>query len=183
MDQIDVERMIRETLATLKYQELPELIGRSLHLSSAETAPEEVLAQCGQALPKSTKFYQPNQSDREKTIRRYGIVDLTYRIDPRELDHLEIPGEALAATLGLYQDIEAMIEYDGGWEAELWSDLAQGNAYVRLFLRTWEQLTPQEREHRRKYGVPPDFFISAYRIIDACLTNSHWVWFLKHFYG
>jgi hypothetical protein len=183
MNQAGVEDMIRQILATLKYQEIPELMGRSLHISSAETAPEEVLNQCRDALPSSIQFLEPGLKGRQDIIAQYGILDLTYGIAPEELQSLEPGGRSLADELGLFQDVEGMVQENGGWEAELWGDLAQGNGYVRLFLRTWEHLTPEEREHRRKHGLPRDFFIQTYRILDACLTNTSWVWFIKHFYA
>lgn len=183
MKQADLELMIQQILATLKYQELTTLIGRSLRVSNAETAPNEVLAQCRNVLPASIEFDKPALSVRVGTISRYGILDLSYRINPSELWNIEPGGENLAQALGLFQDMETMLEFEGGWEAELWENLRQGNAYARLFLKTWEQLTPEEREYRRKHGVSPDFFIQSYRVLDACLTNSDMVWFLKHFYG
>lgn len=183
MDVADIEIMIQNILARLKYQELPQLMGRSIHVSSAETAPVEVLVQCQDVLPLSTEFCQPELEVRRGTIRQYGILDLTYSIDPAELQPIILGGESLVQNLGLFQDIESMIEFDGGWEADLWEDLSQGKAYVRLFLRTWEELLPEEREYRRIYGVPTDFFIPTYKILDAAFTNSAWVWFLKHFYA
>lgn len=185
MNQIEIEAMIREIITTLKYQEIPALIGRSLHISSAETAPEDVLEQCRDVLPVSTQFYKPELATRERTTAQRGILDLTYRIDPTVLANIEPGGEPLAHQLCLFdeEEVDLMLEdNDWGWEREILTNLAEGHAYVRLFLRMWEELSPEERENRRLYGLPPNFFASSYRIIDACLTNSSSVWLGKYIY-
>lgn len=189
MNQAEMVAIIREIIATLKYQEIIDLIGRSLHISSAETAPEEVLEQCRDMLPISTQFYKPELTVRERTIAQYGILDLTYSIDPTVLVEIQPGGESLAQELGLFQDRDLRLEdgddgeLDLWWELDLWTNLTERQAYVRLFLRMWEELTPEERENRRQHGLPSHFFVNSYRMIDACLANSSWVWFQKHFYG
>lgn len=183
MNRSEVEAMIRQILATLKYREIPALIGRTVRITSVETAPEEVLAGCRDALPVSARFGKPGVSEREGTLATYGILDLTYRIDPIELRDIEPGGPALARDLGLFGDLEDMLENEGGWESLLWEEIAEGNAYARLFLRAWEELTSEERENRRKYGVSADFSRQTYRVLDACLTNADLVWLNKHFYA
>jgi len=181
MNQPNIEAMRAEINVILKYQEISGLIGRTLQVSSAETAPEEVLQQCQDLLPSSARFCSPGLEARQWSIAKRGILNLTYCIDPLELGSIQPGGAELAETLGLFQGLPSVLEPEGVWEAELWEDLKQGNAYARLLLRTWEQLTPQERERRRVEGVPKNFFIKTFRILDACLTNSDFVWINKHF--
>lgn len=182
MNQSEIEAMRRQIVATLKYQEISALIGRALYISSVASAPEEVLEQCRDVLPVSTQFYKPELSVREKVVRGYGIFDLTYRVDSTVLAEIEPGGELLAQELGLFQDRDLMLEDEVGWELELWTNLAERQSYVRLFLRMWEELTPEERDNRRQHGLPSNFFVNSYRMTDACLTNSSWVWFSKHFH-
>ncbi len=183
--------MMAEIVATLKYQELSGLIGRSLHLSSPESAPDEVLAQCRDVLPPSAQFHHPALEQRQLTISRRGLLDLQYRIDPSELDNFAPGGLPLLQQLGWssdrdpdWEDDDAADDFDLGLTGltMLHEQVTAGYAYALLFLQTWEQLTPAEREYRRINGLPPDFFVTTYRITDACLTNAKSVWLFKRFY-
>ena len=181
MDRPKVELMIRQVLDNFRYQEIPDLVGRMVTISNLEVAPEEILRQCQDGLPTPIQFVHPDLQTRQASIAKRGILDLTYAVDWAEVAAISPGGKPLADSLGLFQDsIEVMVEDDGGWEAAFWEDLIQQKAFVHLLLRTWEQLTPEERERRIKHGVPPDYVAKTFRVMDACLSNSELVSLIKH---
>ncbi len=121
-------------------------------------------------------------------LMKYGIIDATFACPTELLDGpgtrrgLKLVRELGFAEPGDEPGTEPFDDDPAACLEELADGLSSDRAYLRVFL-TSERPSPTEalRAMRLK-DLPADFLPRTFKIDDACVTNSDYVWMLKHFY-
>jgi hypothetical protein len=176
-----------KTLArTLKYRELPELIGKTVKIHAPTTVEADVLAAIGDKLPEAIRLISPQEKYLERAMARHSILDLTFTGQDALLESQYESGIPLLKKFHFIGDPERAKELADELElddplclGELNDDIERKETVIRLFL---------EAESIKGIGrhligeLPPDYLPRDFTVTDACATNAGFVWFHKHFY-
>ncbi|MEM7624515.1 MAG: hypothetical protein AAF333_02685 [Planctomycetota bacterium] len=174
----------------LRYRHLGDTIGQSVSVAGRHTIADDALAfvrryceECG--------FEGPQQKYLEGQIAKYGILDLSFRLPHKSLDENYVSGVPLLRELGFDgsgindEDWEGYGDEKYAWFEELAKDIADESAFLRLFMRCSDP-SVASGSVTEMMGRLRDFsstkFPLTFIIVDACITNSTFVWMNKHFY-
>jgi hypothetical protein len=174
----------------LRYRELPELIGRTITLRSLDDARP---ALCGLVAPLlgPDAHWEPS-SFFDGALAKYGLIDTEFAAPTALLDHPTtergIPvlrRMGFAPRRGERWDDLPEVE-DPYCLEELARDLDQ--CRLKLFLQDGaphdSRMTRVADAMQREVPLllPDSYFPCEQRVIDACVTNSSFIWFNAHFY-
>ena len=178
---------LRKILRGLRYCSLPKLIDRRVQICSLETIEADIFSILGGDLPADSRLILKEQKYLEGAITKYGIIDAEFSISTRHLAMCSlIDGDTLHG-LGFISSPEEKEyvakntltpdEEDRGLLDFLADDVEKNEAIIKLFLKAD---APQSLQLSLK--LPEGYFPRTFVVQDACMTNSGYVWFNKHFY-
>jgi hypothetical protein len=198
--------LLRKVARELRYRPLPGLIGTTVTIASAETAPETVTLALAKPFSHPIRFRGPQEPWMTRSLAKYRLLDLTFAVDGLRWEPSDCPGISTLKEFGfaLHPDNlpEDQREYlkndkDPTCLGELAGDIDQGQVLLRLFLEESprrdalehvKELMRAGKGHLFFGGVNDlraalaDFFPHQMAVSDACLTNAESIWFHKHFY-
>lgn len=174
----------KKILRGLRYSSLPKLIGRKIEICSIETTESDIFAILGGDLPADSRLISNENIRREGAIAKYGIIDAEFSISNRHLANCPLIDRNTFRELGFVLSLEDK-EYvtknplpngdeDFGLLDFLAEDIEKNEAIIKLFLRC--------DAPNLSLKLPTNFFPQEFTVQDACMTNSGYVWFNKHFY-
>ncbi|HMS39137.1 MAG TPA: hypothetical protein PKE69_02845 [Pyrinomonadaceae bacterium] len=174
-------------LRGLRYCSLPKLINRKIEICSLETFEADLFAILGGDLPPDSRLISPERIYLEGAIVKYGLIDATLSVSNRHLASCSIINGNTLRELGFVLSpedkdyvtenaLETGIE-DVGLLDFLAKDVEKNEAIIKLFLKAAE-----EKPSRLSLKLSDNYFPRTFVVEDACLTNSGYVWFNKHFY-
>lgn len=174
--------ILRRLRRSLIYGTVDSVLNRSVRVSSYETAVDDVLAEARAGVPLTSAVHDEVESSDLVVIQKYGILDFTYRVTLAELG-LSPAGLGVLRSLGL---VDASDPNPPDWDhailAELADEAEAGALYLKVFLRTVDELPPHAVLRRLEEGLPPQFWPHDFVVEDACVTNAKGVWLAKHVY-
>jgi len=179
--------LVKALAQSLRYRELPDLMGKTVHIQHIGTIEANVRSSLGSALPSDCRLIAPEPRIAWVTVRSHLILDLTFQAPKYLLDTQYESGRSLLKKLNFLPDTDE--DTLNQWIPEaldlerlltLKKELENGETVIRLFLQA--QLPSIFTsgvcvDPLPSYPLPCDFIIH-----DACATNSAFVWFHKHFY-
>jgi len=190
--------VLRQVSQQLRYRALAGLIGRGVAVTSVDSAPLEVAVQLQDRLPSGARFKGPEAKYIRIAVAKYGILDLTFLVDSLLWSADDAPGIPLLENLGFVVRDPATSDGPGLLDdndptclEQLQEDINHEDAFVKLFLEERPNRTLKERlTSSTQLGaalsggldVLDNYFPRTFEVVDACLTNSAFVWFHKHFY-
>jgi hypothetical protein len=197
---MDSIALVRTVARGIRYRSLPELIGRRVAIHGIETVGTDIRESLGDLLPDECELISPINLP---AIAKYGILDLEFTVSESVLTSNCQSGIGLLKETGLVCARKTPpgtkgagitsepLTGDTGILEELAEDIAKGQTLCKLFLkaepaRMMPDLEQMSRQARREFftdlTLPADYFPREFAVIDACLTNTGFVWFVKHFY-
>ena len=190
--------VLREVSRQLKYRALAGLIGRGVVVTSMDSAPLEVAVQLQDRLPSGAQLKGPEAKYIRIAVAKYGILDLTCFADGIVWKADDAPGIPLLENLFFVVRDPAPSDGSGLFDdkdptclEQLQKGINEQHTLLRLFLEERPKRTLKERlTSSRQLGsdlsdgvdVLDNYFPRTFEVVDACLTNSNFVWFHKHFY-
>ncbi len=178
---------VKKILRGLRYCSLPKLIDRRVEICSLETVESDIFAILGGDLPTNCRLVSPEQIYLEGAIAKYGIIDAAFSVSNRHLLACPLIDSETLRELGFVlsaEDKEALAKNALGSDGEdvglldtLAEDAEKNEALIKLFLRSDAPQSP-----RFALKLSENYFPQTFIVEDACLTNSGYVWFNKHFY-
>lgn len=182
----NLSTLIKRLLNELKYQELNELIGKKINITSAEEAPNEIMPILNEAISTDIQFKGPKEEYRRATVVKHGILDLVYDIPITMLQTNNLTETNLLKVLRLSDQSLINNEDSDGLSIYLeifLDDLKEQESLLKVFLQTkvewdWKQYRKNIRE-----GIPDEYWPRTFIIEDACLTNVSSIWLERHLYG
>ncbi len=174
----------------LRYRALPELVGRAVTLRSLDDVGPELRGLVAPVLGPDAPWEPPSNLD--GALAKYGLIDTEFPAPAVLLDHPTtergipvVRRMGFAPARGERWDDLAEVEDPCCFE-ELARDLDQ--CRLKLFLHDGApddaRMARLAEAMRRKVplALPDDYFPCELQVVDACLTNSSFIWFNAHFY-
>jgi hypothetical protein len=173
-----VKRLAKE----LRYRPLPELIGQSIVIRNADSIEEDLRRALAPLLSPEMIFEWPRRPHMDRTLAKYGVLDVTFRV-PTMPPHTEDErGVHLLKKLGFLPDqsileqLPLTFENDPTCLSELHDDMTPDQTFIRLWLEA------QDPRPKPSLELPSDYLPRPFILRDACVSNAALVWFHKHFY-
>ena len=176
--------LIKRIARQIRYQSLDSLIDETVSASSIDSIESEIQAFIQQSCPDGT-FSGPPRSNLVGTLTKYGILDLEFRMS----EFLLVPelrtGIRLLKELGYLprpdKISDAEKESNRGYLEGLDESIDEDGILLKVFLidpnfQISSDRILQVQDHSR---IP---FPIEFSVVDACVTNSGYVWINKHFY-
>lgn len=182
MDKAKNRTLVKRLARELRYRPLPELVGQEIMIHSVESVEEDLREALAPFLPGQAQYEWPHSPFLERTLAKYGILDVTFRAPASLLQGEAEQGVPLLKKLGFLPDpsiLEQMpltFENDPTCLAELHDDLSEESTFLRLWLAS----EPPQGES--PLALPPSYLPRRFKLRDACMANATLVWFHKHFY-
>lgn len=192
--------VLRDVARRLRYRPLPDVVGHTLTIRSLTNAISEIEHNLASLLP-GLQFGQAIENNTAGSIAKYGIIDLTFNVQAIDWDRRDAPGIPLLLELGFVispseipDDEKLTIDPDEDptcLEA-LRKEINENQNVLRVFIeerprRDLQKHMTSMMSSRESTDKVKDTFLSGYFpkefvVKDACLTNSAFVWFHKHFW-
>lgn len=183
---------IKSLARTIRYRELSNLIGREITVHSIEGIIPDIQTALVDSLPNDSRLIGPQSKSLRVMIAKYGIIDLEFEVESSNLSSGFRKGISVLKELGFVIDPKSAEESaslarelfgdesdDPTCLTQLGEELKQGKTVMRLFLRS-ERI--QGMGSHLVGHLPSDYFPKLFTLEDACIANSGFVWFHKHFY-
>lgn len=177
-------KLIRKIARELRYKTLNGAVNRDIIIHRLESIESDILASLADAFPVDCHLVKTENEFLEGAIAKYGIIDATF-LAPDNLLGTDSPGGiTLLKELGFITDansedsnaVEEMFGDDPTCLAELAEGIDKSQMVIRIFLQ-------DDRDEDTFYlKIPEGYFPRKFRVEDACVANSDFVWFHKHFY-
>ena len=202
-----MNRLLRHVAKDLSYRPLLHLVSQRLHIESVDSVAESVSSWLRTQVAYRIAFKGPEQKYIGFAVVKYGILDLTFSVEPIDCSRGDLHGIPLLKELGFATDPRdlpdgAVDEKDPTCLTELQEDIDKNEMVLRLFLekrpgglgdpeylkqqvvsgRLQEILRANEAGEEAFERVVQDCFPGDFTVSDACLTNAEFVWFHKHSY-
>ena len=183
------DTLLLNVARNLRYRTLDRLIGETLTIADRLTIREETSAFVTRFAEGCT-FAGPEQNFLDGQIAKYGLLDLRFNAPQAKLDATSPAGVPILRELGFVDGgmdklAEELGGDSGGCIEELSEGIAENKAHLLLYLESSEpnvsELSMIDRMARVRDPATIDFPI-AFTVIDACVSNSSFVWINKHFY-
>lgn len=179
---------VRVVLRLLRYATLHPFIGRRFTIATHETLRDDV-AKLGAELSADATLMYDNFTNAYLQIAKYGILDLEFGVTPNAFDCDFQSGQNILRELGFGPDAasewrEAFPEFEG-FISEIAAELVEDKWFLKIYAKiagnaaTGLDLVKSIRASNdlAKLPLPAEFVI-----VDACVTNTTYAWFSKHFY-
>lgn len=179
---------VRTVLRLFQYAPLNEFVGRRFTVATHETLRNDV-SKLGFELATHATLLSEDVRNLYLQIAKYGILDIRFGVS-RDTFACEFQsGKKLIRELGFGPDssskwTEVCPEFEG-----LIPDIAAEVHENRWFFMIYAEIVGDivtghdlfvsitKTKDLSKLPLPAEF-----KIVDACVTNSTWAWFAKHFY-
>jgi hypothetical protein len=174
----------------LRYRALPELVGRAITLRSLDDARPALCELVAPVLGPDAPWEPP--ANLHGALAKYGLIDTELAAPFALLDHPTtergipvVRRMGFAPRRGERWDDLLEVEDPHCFE-ELARDLDQ--CRLKLFLHDGAPDDPRlarlidATRRNVPLALPDDYFPCELRVVDACLTNSSFIWFNAHFY-
>lgn len=189
-------RLIKKLARELKYLSLSELFGREIVIHSVETVEDNIRRALGDIVPEGCRLLTEPQS-MKGMLAKYDFLDLTFSVPAYLLQSHYESGISLLKALHFiidpseedidelkYKEVSGFLEDDPTCLTELAEDVSKNMTVCRMILnrsnpREWNK---NNRMMEMIASLPSGYFPQIFVIRDACITNSEFVWFHKHFY-
>jgi hypothetical protein len=172
---------------SLRYRTFEPIIGHELIVSRSDLIASESEALVGRFLD-GCSFSSPEQGTLDGQIARYGLLDLRFQARATLLEKGYKTGIPLLKELGFLENgTSSVAEEDCILYCleELLDGTRKNETYLMLFLqisrvqRADGSQLQQNDMPRRACALPSPM---VFTVEDACISNSSFVWMLKHFY-
>lgn len=184
-------QQIRVLAHNLRYRQMSVLIDQVVTINSIETVEANIFYALAGAFPSDSHFLEPEAKYMLGSMGKYGILDLEFQVPDGLLEAEYESGIALLRKLHFLRRKDQLQELTDIFDdlskptgdptclTELCKEMDRGQTILKLFLET-----------ERIQGVGPhmigrlplNYLPREFVIKDACITNSGYVWFHKHFY-
>lgn len=195
-------------LHEVRYREISELIGKEIVISIFSSIRQE-LTNAVHGLIRLNGGLELTNDDLSGTLAKYAILDLKFAMAQRVLAEPDKLGRKALSDLGFLLSKEdqkvarELEEKDPTCIESLVEGLTARKEWLLVFLELAPRGDPilerlNATQHAIQTGVPveeasifalhqaiealPTRFPAKFKIIDACITNSDFIWFHKHFY-
>jgi hypothetical protein len=165
----------------LRYQELAHLLGTQVTVASLETLESDIRSAL--KLPLLENAIWEVKADRflKGALTKYGLIDASFQVYSTWLGEDFQQGASLLEYLNFKPDETPSNDGLAYTVLESLADELQlGLTWLKLFLRA--DPPPRLETGHSSQELPADYFPKTFTIEDACLSNSSYVWFWKHFY-
>ena len=173
----------------LRYRTLAPMVGQSITISARALITAETEAFVGR-FADDCLFAGPEQEYLDGQIAKYGILDLRFSAPTTLLDADTDSGVPLLRQLGFIDDdardsIDELGDDGSCCLEELRDGIAENKTHLLLFLVSPDldvsEMLMMDRMARIQDPSIIDFPI-VFSVVDACVSNSSFVWINKHFY-
>jgi hypothetical protein len=184
--------LVKTIAKNIKYQELSELIGKTVTINSIDTLPDDIRRDLG--LFANTRWLTKDEKFLRGAIAKYGLIDLDY-LYYGELPPTAESGIKLIRRFHLVQENsenendEFSRELTGLGQSfleDMGEELNSNQVYFKAFLRTEH---PKGLEGLQTFfsfkqgqAFPDDYFPREFVVEDAALSNTSHIWMFRHFY-
>lgn len=173
----------------LRYRTLTPMIGEYVTISDRTVVTNETSAFVARFVG-GCSFAGPEQKYLDGQIAKYGILDLRFNAPNTMLDADADAGVSLLRELQFIDSgMEDLIEELGGDASycleELRDGIAENKTHLKLFLESSNpNVSEMSMMHRMARMRDPSLidFPITFAVVDACVSNSSFVWMNKHFY-
>jgi hypothetical protein len=195
-------------LSTIRYREITSLIGQDIFVSNFEQIRDELTQTIHSFVPDCGGL-ESSDSNITGALAKYSILDLQFLMQQNLLSRQDSASRKMLSQLGFLgnnkdrRSAKEVQEKDPTCIESLLEAAAKGKEWLLVFLDLVPQGNPildasNAATAARKAGVPddevfsyifdravealPSRFPARFRIVDACITNSDFIWVHKHFY-
>lgn len=173
---------------TMRYRTLTPMIGEEVTISARLRISTEVSAFVARFIDECS-FSGPEQKIIDLQIAKYGILDLRFAAPPRMFNRDMDAGIPLLRRLGFInsdaQGTSGELGSDSICLEELRDGIAENETHLLLFLESTNpkvsEMSVMDRMARIRDPLSINFPI-VFKVVDACVSNSSFVWMNKHFY-
>lgn len=183
------ENILLNVARSLRYRTLQPMLGKSVEVSARLRIVDDVSSFVSQFVD-GCLFDGPGQNVLDGQIAKFGLLDLRFSAPSRMLDSVPAAGVPLLRELGFVDsDLQELAE-ELGDDAnscinELRDGIAENRTHLLLFLQasipSASDMTLMDRVARFRNPSIIKFPITC-SVVDACVSNSSFVWMNKHFY-
>ena len=170
---------VRQVARGLRYETLTGLLDRQVTVQSFESADSDLLPVIGDYVDRDSST-PPLLHSGGGVHRKYGFLDVYLRGKSELLTKEARSGIPLLLSLGLISREDGDVFMCPDDFEQMAHDIAQRQTHLRLIMVD-EGFDPA----RHRLGMIDDYtrkFPIQFRITDACVSNSAYVWRWKHFY-
>ena len=172
----------------LRYRDLPDLVGRSLHFPTVISIEHIMARDLGAGLPSAPRLRLPMPEHPQLTVAKYGLLDLFAEVDRVRWRWRDRPGrDFVVQRTAVEEEVVSDGDLDQDLLADLLEDIEKGETWLRLHL---EDVRSEEERSRLLPAVPygadsavvfaawcsAPLFPATFSIRRACLTNAESIW-------
>jgi hypothetical protein len=171
--------------ASIKYHELSSCIGQKIVIHGLETIEQDVLRDVKYGLPSDLQL-QGEAKFWKGQLAKYAMLDLRFVLQEEIVETDFMSGKEALDYLHLGEP-DAKNGFARTVLEEIEQDLAQKRWYVLLLLKTepHAEIDPTNQLGQMSIFLKPfpeDYYPREFIVEDACLTNTSYAWFFRHFY-
>jgi hypothetical protein len=183
--------LIKTIARNIKYQELPELIGKTVTINSIATIPSDIQRDLG--LSTKAEWVKKEEKFLRRAMAKQGLIDIDYRLNGVTLSGAE-SGIELVRRFHLVQRIQEsddpleqdLVKVAIGFLEDIAEELTATQVYFKAFLETkhpiGEEAIKTFFNYQQGEVFPDDYFPRQFVVKDAALSNTSHIWMFKHFY-
>lgn len=203
-----MNRKLLRLLHEVRYREITELIGKEIVISTFSSIRQELTDAVHALIPLNGQL-ELTSKNLSGTLAKYAILDLKFATSQQVLSEPDKLSRKALTDLGFLvskKDEKAARELEDR-DPTCIESLVEGLPEEKEWLLVFLELDPRgdpfmERFHARQRAIEagvapeeaydvclqeavealPTRFPAKFKIIDACITNSDFIWFHKHFY-
>jgi hypothetical protein len=179
---------VRTVLRLFRYATLQQLIGRRFTVSTHESLRDE-LTHLGSELTVHATLLHEDVRNLYLQIAKYGILDVRLGVASDTFDCNFQSGKRIIRELGFGSDsasewAEVFPEFEG-LMPDIASDIRENKWFLMIHanivgnVRPGRDLVESIRASNDLTRLP---LPAEFDIVDACVTNTMYAWFSKHFY-
>jgi len=181
----ETNSLIKKKSKKLKYRYRSKLVGMKVTINRIETIEEDICHAISEIFPEEYKLISDKYCV-EGTIVKYDLLDLTFSTSSKLLESKYESGIPLLEKLGfLPLRGEEKDDRDPNFMSSLAKDIDRNKKYIKMFLRRVDRrpiIKILEDCQKFDYNLPPDYLPQQFKIENACITNSDWIWVYEYVY-
>ena len=187
-------KLLLKVARGLQYQHLPEIIGADVTIDSLSLIFDSVsdLAQQHCSIsPATPDDLEAVNRKLAGPIGKYGLIDFEFAVDAK-IDGTKTDNIQLLRDFGFSPakdgESEDQMFFDDDPEycvREIHDQISRDQVWLKLFFRTTSlELSEMDWKNKLRQTLNLELiqFPLSFRCVDACLTNSPFIWFSRHFY-
>lgn len=184
-----INTLLLNVARNLRYKTFTPMIGERIKISERTSISTEVASFVAR-FADGCSFDSPEQKYLDGQIAKYGLLDMQFTAPSTMLDADSKRGVPLLRELGFIDEnaenlIEELDDDPAYCLEELRHGIAENKTYLLLFLKSSNQ-NVAKMSIRDQIACCDDqakiIFPIVFTVVDACVTNSSFVWINKHFF-